>query len=615
MPESVYDEIVNSMKIFAQYYRYVLLGLLLFTLTTTVNATDFLVDYDVDYSVKENGVTGVTQNVSLVNKKTNLYAQQYGITIDSTQVQNVRAWDRIGTIIPQIKEENGKTQILLAFNDEVVGLGKILKFTLTYEDANIAKKNGTIWEINIPGIAEDQELSSYDVQLTTPSSFGQPAFLVPQPQKEKTWTKEQLVNGGINAAFGDKQVFDLNLSYFLENPQNQAVITEISLPPSTSYQRILLESIEPAPIEIVPDDDHNWLARYRLPPQSTLTITAHVFAEIYVQPRQVVYPLPDKLKQTYLQSTEFWPSNNQTFQALATTYNTPESIYTYVIDTLNYDYEKVNQQITRKGAENALLYPTEAVCMEFTDVFITMARAAGIPARQAVGYAYTTNPKLRPLSLVTDVLHAWPEYYDATRQRWIPVDPTWGDTTGGIDYYNKLDFNHIVFAYNGIRDTYPYPAGFYRQTGKVGRDIEVRFSEEPLKVSPTQLNVYFDTPQTVTAGLPGKGNITVKNAANVAVEEVQFSVTSHFFNIEQSTQATIVPPFGTLTIPVQLNVTNVFQTGKAQLTATVNGYIYRNEVSIRPAYFVIAPILIISLWLTITIIIILHRILKQRKHS
>ena len=57
--------------------------------------------------------------------------------------------------------------------------------------------------------------------------------------------------------------------------------------------------------------------------------------------------------------------------------------------------------------------------MEFTDLFVAIARAAGIPARESVGYAYTTNSRLRPLSLVTDVLHAWPEYYDADKKIWV----------------------------------------------------------------------------------------------------------------------------------------------------------------------------------------------------
>jgi len=54
--------------------------------------------------------------------------------------------------------------------------------------------------------------------------------------------------------------------------------------------------------------------------------------------------------------------------------------------------------------------------MEFTDLFIALSRAAGIPAREINGFAYTDDIRLRPLDLVTDMLHAWPEYYDEEKE-------------------------------------------------------------------------------------------------------------------------------------------------------------------------------------------------------
>jgi len=83
--------------------------------------------------------------------------------------------------------------------------------------------------------------------------------------------------------------------------------------------------------------------------------------------------------------------------------------------------------------------------MEFTDTFITLVRALGIPAREINGYAYAQNDRLRPLGLEQDVLHSWPEYYDFASQTWQQVDPTWGNTTGGLDYFHKFDLDHFTF--------------------------------------------------------------------------------------------------------------------------------------------------------------------------
>jgi transglutaminase-like putative cysteine protease len=76
-------------------------------------------------------------------------------------------------------------------------------------------------------------------------------------------------------------------------------------------------------------------------------------------------------------------------------------------------------------------------CNEHTALYVAMARAAGIPARIAVGLAYSRG---------AFYYHAWPEVYiDEGRGRglWLPVDPTFNQfpadathvrmTRGGLD--------------------------------------------------------------------------------------------------------------------------------------------------------------------------------------
>jgi hypothetical protein len=57
-------------------------------------------------------------------------------------------------------------------------------------------------------------------------------------------------------------------------------------------------------------------------------------------------------------------------------------------------------------------------CNEHTALYVAMARAAGIPARIAVGLAFVND---------AFYYHAWPEVYlaaDAAHGNWLPVDPT-----------------------------------------------------------------------------------------------------------------------------------------------------------------------------------------------
>ena len=90
------------------------------------------------------------------------------------------------------------------------------------------------------------------------------------------------------------------------------------------------------------------------------------------------------------------------------------------------------------------------------------------PAYQ--GFGFSQDPKLRPLSLVSDILHSWPEYYDLKSQLWIPVDPTW-ENTSGIDYFSSFDLNHITFVIHGKDPEYPLPAGTYKTENS--RDVAI----------------------------------------------------------------------------------------------------------------------------------------------
>lgn len=549
-------------------------------------AGEFRADYDVHYGVSPQGTTIVTQNISLTNKLTNLYPKQYAILIDSPNIKNVIATDSEGIITPVINIKEGKTEIILDFNAQVVGIGKTLPFTLRYEHSDVAHKLGRIWEITIPGVSDDPDLGTYDVRLSVPSSFGPASYLTPPPGPDGLWEKDQLVKGGISGAFGTEQVFGLSLSYFLANTAVTRQKSSIALPPSTAFQNVILENITPQPVAVRTDKDGNWLAEYSLGPGEEIHIAADLRVVIFLDPkkdfRQEIRP------EDYLRPLPYWEAYDGKIIALASSNKTPRQIYDYVVSTLSYSYERVEQSPIRKGAKGALGSPKQAVCMEFTDLFIAIARAAGIPARQAVGFAYTTNSRLRPLSLVSDVLHAWPEYYDETRGIWIPVDPTWASTTGGVNYFDRLDFNHIVFAYNGLSSETPYPAGFYRKADKVGKDVLVEFSTQLPRQSQQELAVSFDGPKRVTAGFPFAGTITIRNTGGESIEKLEvFAQTSQGWSIAKTSDQ--VPPYGVVEVPVNATTDGFFDSHKGRLVVLANGQTAEFPYDVTPFYVRIAP--------------------------
>lgn len=551
-------------------------------LSQAAAAGEFTANYDVSYAIAPTGVTIVTQTVALVNRQTNLYPKQYTILLDTLNVRNIIARDEGGTVTPTITQTAGKTEILLTFNKQVVGLGKVTQFILRYENLDIAAKNGSIWEVNIPGITDDSDLGSYNVTIQTSPTFGAISYLKPPPADGKRWNRQQMTSGGVSAAYGDRQYAKFTLSYYLENPGVTTVTREIALPPDTAFQQVSIDTLNPKPEEIVKDTDGNWRARYNLTSRQKLSIEAVVSVSISMTASETRKKLDETEIAQFLLPQPYWESTDEAIMTLAKSYTTPRAIYAYVVSTLTYDYERVKTTPKRKGALEALKTPKSAICMEFTDLFIAIARAAGIPAREAVGYAHTTNAKLRPLSLVSDVLHAWPEYYDRELGVWIPVDPTWGNTTGGVDYFSTLDFNHIVFAIHGLSSSEPLPAGFYRENGKEGKDVIVEFLGEASPTTPAALIPRIDFPKVVTAGFAARGEVTLENTSGIEAKGINVRIETMPFPYTIDRDNQTIAPYSKLTIPLRVVVPSSLPKGKGTMTLIAGDRTVEYSFDIQP---------------------------------
>jgi len=64
----------------------------------------------------------------------------------------------------------------------------------------------------------------------------------------------------------------------------------------------------------------------------------------------------------------------------------------------------------------------EGDCNEHTALYVSLARAAGIPARIAAGLVYTDSIDGKPAFYY----HAWPEVHLGGTDPWVPIDPTFG---------------------------------------------------------------------------------------------------------------------------------------------------------------------------------------------
>lgn len=454
--------------------------MLAFLLTGSLAANQIFVTHHINYSYNDQGKSTITQDISLKNLTTQYYPTQYQLQLIGENPQNISG------SFPVTTEAQGAdtTLVTVDITKPAIGKDKVTRFTLKYQ-GKPALHNGQVWEISLPRLNDPKSIDALTLSLTVPASFGKPAYLSPPPTSSTdnvySFTKDQLVQSPLVGAFGNFQTFSFNLSYHITGT------TKIVLPPDTAYQRVFYDAIVPQPANIEIDADGNWLATYKLKSKQSLDITAR--GQVHILPEPLTnFPKTSKNDlSVYLKPTHFWPSADPQITSLAKTLNTPEKIYGYVVQTLEYDYTLSSN---RRGA--------------LTDLFITLARAAGIPAREVIGYAYST-----------DVLHAWPQYWDINRQVWV-----------------GLDFNHFTFVTHGQTDDTPLFSG---------QNVKVSYSS--YKDYPTAtLTQHWENPLFIIPFAPAKFNLVFENPSGQAV----------YLN------PVTVPPFSRLSIPYTYTLRHPF---------------------------------------------------------
>lgn len=558
-------------------YIFLLLSSFVF-ISKSYAETNFDTSANATYTIGTNGLTHVIFAVTLTNTTDKYYATSYTMHLGFKNILHVYASDTYGSLNPQVSATTTGEDIHVTFNQHSIGMHATLPFTISFDTPDVATHNGSIWEVNIPGLSNAAEFHDFTVSINPPASFGKPAYSKPAILNNNLqFSKDELGKSGISIAFGTKQVYAFHLTYNLQNTQLFPVQTEIALPANTTYQQVALDTISPAPLNVIQDQDGNWLAQYRLMPSQVMKIAVSGKAFLSLTPTP--QGLTAAQQALYTRSQPYWQADTAQIQALATKLKTPEAIYQYVVKTLSYDFARISDSQQRLGALDVLSHPDQAVCLEFTDLFIALSRAAGIPAREIDGYAYTQDQSQRPLSLEKEILHAWPEYYDTTKQTWVMVDPTWENTTGGVDYFNTFDFDHLALVIHGVSSTYPVPAGGYKLPGQQAeKDVSVTVSPDSVVPDP-QVAFALSLPSTLTAGLPLSGSVLLANTGHVLFPaEMLGASTTLGTSIQQTT--TEIPPFGHVTLPLSLDKSHILTNNTDTITIHFAGKTVTKSVRI-----------------------------------
>jgi hypothetical protein len=590
------------------------IGLLIYsTHSPKVLAADFKTDYVVEYYPQEVGkniITHVKLQSTITNLRSDLVVKKISLGFPkSFNIDNAKASDGKGIIIPQLVNENNQNVISVELSNPNIGRDSTNIFSLEFDQDKIFEINGNIWEVMVPTIDKESR-NSYKVIFHLPKTTDKKISIAkPKPdeiyQDQIIWNN--VTNKTIYAVIGDKQYYQLKLGYHLNNPKIVPVYTDIAFPPDTLYQKVYLTSLSIRPQQTMTDQDGNFLARYVLKPKETLDINYEAEVEMNTYPREEVRPMTKLLfenQKNYLLTAEkYWTLNN--INEISGLKNT-QDIYQYVTGTLKYNYQVLNNKnLKRMGASMALQNPDKAVCMEFSDVFIAIAREKGIYSREIEGFGFSQDQYMRPISLISDILHSWPEYYDTRLSLWVPLDPTW-ENTSGIDYYSSFDLNHITFAIHGKRSDYPWPAGMYKVEDS--KDVIVKaVTDRPpekieINIEPPTLSDNYSENKTIVSKL------SLINNGNTYLWNLPVEIKTK--GLVASPDKIVVPmmaPMEKKEISYQLAIDPSKKSKKALISILVMGnQLYQKEFSIVPYYY---PY-VMKAFVGLTIIIILLLLLK-----
>lgn len=566
-------------------------------LPATTLAADFKTDYQVEYFLTDNHQqdlqTHVRFSIVITNLRSDVYVKKFSLAFPASfQISNIVAGDDAGPVTPEIVTDNDKNRIDLEFSHPQVGRDSRNAFQLEFDQNKLFEINGNVWEVIIPTLENKDAQSTYSVIVDLPSDTDKKISIAkPKPTLIKAgrifWNNPDTKT--IYAVFGDTQYYETKITYNLENPRFGLVYTDVAFPPDTPLQKIYINSIDPAPDQVNIDSDGNYIGRYYLKPKENKVINYRGVIQVGTKIRPEVASLernayPNQLGYLHDTNNQYWQISNF---APYNQYRTPEAIYNYVVDHLSYNYSRVSNNIKRLGAQAVLDNPKNAVCSEFSDLFVAMSRRQDIAAREIQGYGFTSDNQLRPISLTSDILHSWPQYYDRQDQLWINVDPTW-ENTSGIDYLHSFDLNHIVFAIHGKSADYPYPAGMY----KIGDSHDL--SIKPVSSAPKEeYRITLDDikiPKQLSDRGQEKAEFTVKNAGNTYVYALPVSIQSDNLLVSPSqSQIVELAPLQTNTLTFTIASRTKNQTVNAYLSINVrNQTVFGQTVKVSPYYVTIA---------------------------
>ncbi len=412
---------------------------------------------DINYSVSSNykvasdGTSTVSHVINAKNATTNKTPSVIKIPVAGDEVSSVVAKVNDGDVAATISGNGSTINVKLP---DLAGKDKTWKLTLNYK-SKLVSELGKAKVLQIPTLSGiGLAITSQKTVVSADLSIGL-AVALPAPPKTDIAVGEQIftydnktgpVADAITLLISDNATATVNVTKELKNNGWWWKTVELTLPPDTNQQQVILSSLEPKPSNVRLDRDGNILAQYRLGPKKSVTVSAKALVSVKnlsytLDTKKTVNEIDQSLKDLYTAQTDKWSGGKIELNV------NPVASVPEVVQTV---YDAVVKQARAETAlsDNQELSQTNIDELgKYADLLIGELRANGVPARAVLGKLVSDGQFI----LSDSRGHTWAEAY-IPDTGWITLDPAlavYGD------YFSSSDILHVGLALWGVSDYLP----------------------------------------------------------------------------------------------------------------------------------------------------------------
>ena len=331
------------------------------------------------------------------------------------------------------------------------------EFKVTYQNTGLIETKGALVDIYAPGFAKDIKFTDGSIQtiftntVRVAKSLPEVNFVAPtetgftEDDNYATYvfSQESLIGTTLWIQLGKVQHYGFVITQVAPATESKQtghfneyrVVLPRDIDELEMSQRVYFESFSPEPIQVLSDDDGNLIGYFKFPSHESGEIVVKGYAslsstDVNLDQNNSGLLSDIVLDPIYTADAKYWEVNSSEIQTLANELKTDKTnvyelirdTYSHVVETIDYSQVKRFGINERQGAL-ATLQGGAAVCMEYSDLFLTLLRAEGIPARAVFGYGYDSK-----LEVTEQEPHQWVQIYIPGSQTWASADVTWGES-------------------------------------------------------------------------------------------------------------------------------------------------------------------------------------------